>query len=104
MSNRPLPKFKLEIGNIINSYNRKLKIINREYRPKIAHSHSREFISNEKWYKYKCLKCGNEDWILETALCDNQHIGCNVCSTRPKKVVPGINDIPTTAPWMAKYF
>ena len=104
MSNRPLPKFKLEIGNIINSYNRKLKIINREYRPKIAHSHGREFISNEKWYKYKCLKCGNEDWILETALCDNQHIGCNVCSTRPKKVVPGINDIPTTAPWMAKYF
>ena len=27
MSNRPLPKFKLEIGNIINSYNRKLKTV-----------------------------------------------------------------------------
>ena len=77
MSNRPLPKFKLEIGNIINSYNRKLKIINREYRPKIAHSHGREFISNEKWYQYKCLDCGNEDWIIDIALCDNQNIGCN---------------------------
>lgn len=104
MSNRPLPKFKLEIGNIINSYNRKLKIINREYRPKIAHSHGREFTSNEKWYQYECLECGNKDWIVETALCDNQHIGCNVCSTRPKKVAPGINDIATTAPWMVKYF
>lgn len=104
MSNRPLPKFKLEIGNIINSYNRKLKIINREYRPKIAHSHGREFTSNEKWYQYECLECGNKDWIVETALCDSQHIGCNVCSTRPKKVVPGINDIATTAPWMIMYF
>lgn len=104
MSNRPLLKFKLEIGNIINSYNRKLKIINREYRPKIAYSHGREFTSNEKWYQYECLECGNKDWIVETALCDSQHIGCNVCSTRPKKVVPGINDIATTAPWMVKYF
>lgn len=104
MSNRPLPKFKLEIGNIINSYNRKLKIINREYRPKIAHSHGREFISNEKWYQYECLECGNKDWIVETALCDSQHVGCNACCHPPKKIVPGINDIATTAPWMVKYF
>ena len=104
MNNKYLPKFKLEIGDKVNSYDRNLEIINREYRPRISYKNGKPYNKNEKWYKYKCLKCGNEDWILETALCDNQHIGCNVCSTRPKKVVPGINDIPTTAPWMAKYF
>ena len=104
MNNKYLPKFKLEIGDKVNSYDRNLEIINREYRPRISYKNGKPYNKNEKWYKYKCLKCGNEDWILETALCDNQHIGCNVCSTRPKKVVPGINDIPTTAPWMVKYF
>lgn len=104
MNNKYLPKFKLEIGDKVNSYDRNLEIINCEYRPRISYKNGKPYNKNEKWYKYKCLKCGNEDWILETALCDNQHIGCNVCSTRPKKVVPGINDIPTTAPWMAKYF
>jgi len=104
LNNKYLPKFKLEIGDKVNSYDRNLEIINREYRPRISYKNGKPYNKNEKWYKYKCLKCGNEDWILETALCDNQHIGCNVCSTRPKKVVPGINDIPTTAPWMAKYF
>ena len=104
MNNKYLPKFKLEIGDKVNSYDRNLEIINREYRPRISYKNGKPYNKNEKWYKYKCLKCGNEDWILETALCDNQHIGCNVCSTRPKKVAPGINDIPTTAPWMAKYF
>lgn len=31
------------------------------------------------------------------------HQGCNVCCFPPRKIVRGINDISTTAPWMVKY-
>lgn len=57
--------------------------------------------SGRKIYKYKCLNCGydkgekREDHI-------NNGIGCSCC--RNLVVVEGINDIPTTAPWVIPYF
>lgn len=55
---------------------------------------------NVKWYKYKCLKCGYIHDIAETALLNGT--GCPVCAN--KKVFVGYNDIPTTDPWMVKFF
>lgn len=104
MSNQPLPKFKLSIDDVVTSYDRNMKIVDREYRPKIAYKNGNPYTHNEKWYKYKCLKCGNIDWVIEDAFVGHQHVGCNACCYPPKKIVPGINDIATTAPWMVKYF
>lgn len=53
-----------------------------------------------KLYKYKCLKCGDEDYKAGNLI--SKGIGCSCCSNR--KVVKGINDIPTTAPWMIDFF
>ena len=104
MSNRPLPKFKLEIDDMVTSYDRNMKIIDREYRLKTAYKNGKPYNHNEKWYRYKCLKCGNTDWVIEDAFIGHQHVGCNACCHPPKKLVPGINDIATIAPWMVKYF
>jgi len=54
-----------------------------------------------KWYKYRCLNCTYEGEIIEGNLTIGQ--GCSCCSNS-KVIVEGINDIPTTAPWMVKYF
>lgn len=51
-----------------------------------------------KGYKYKCLKCSNEDEITENDL--NRKRGCNVCAG--KKVLKGFNDLWTVAPWLAE--
>lgn len=61
LSNQQLPKFKLEIDDIITSYDRNMKIIDREYRHKPIYKNGKTYNCNEKWYKYKCLKCGNID-------------------------------------------
>lgn len=97
-------KFKYNIGEHIISYNRDLTIINREYRHKIKTTKGKSYNANEKWYQYKCNICGNTDWISEYCLGDKMHIGCNACCNPPRKIVMGINDISTVAPWMNKYF
>lgn len=97
-------KFKFSIFEKITTHDRNLIIIDREYRSKIKTKKGRQFIANEKYYLYKCLDCGNEDWIVEYSLDEKQHCGCNACCVPPKKIVAGINDITTTAPWMVKYF
>lgn len=69
---------------------------------------------SKKCYKYKCNKCGYdcgeyykhgkyypEYWANEDYL--NRNCGCYCCSST-QIVVPGINDIPTTDPWMIPYF
>ena len=65
----------------------------------------REGKNDTKTYKYKCNVCGHEDFYKETkmdrALSGNSKL-CHACMN--KKVVVGINDIPTTDPWMVKYF
>lgn len=92
-------KYFYSIGNEIIDNKRQLLILDREIRSKKNNGK----ISNRKWYKYKCLKCGNENWIDEYSL-KNNHCGCNACCKSPQKVVIGINDIGTTDEWMIPFF
>ena len=59
-----------------------------------------EYITNRTPIKCICKKDGHEWSPIPTHLLKGG--GCPVCAN--KVVVPGINDIPTTAPWMVKYF
>ena len=93
MLNKKTSNFKINIGSTIGN----LFITDRMYKTKIKYNKD---IEKEKWYKYRCLICGFNGEIIEGAL--KKEIGCSVCNN--KKVVEGINDIPTTAPWMVKYF
>ena len=100
---RPLGKitgdFKAEIGENFKDDKRNLTITDREFRNGRG---ERDKNTRYKWYKYTCNKCGwTEGWIVEGALL-TQGIGCSCCCG--KTVVEGINDIPTTSPWMVKYF
>lgn len=78
--------YKFEIGQIIKD----LEIIDRM-----------EDDNHHRHYKYKCLIDGNEDWTFEETL-NSGAVVCSVCSHQ--KVMIGINDIPTTDPWMIPYF
>lgn len=80
-------EFKYEIGDTVNC----LTIIDREHR------HDKKD-RDSKYYKYKCNKCGNIDWIIEGGLKKGQR--CNACCLTPKKVVFGINSIYDKALWM----
>lgn len=92
--------FKFKIGACIKDNKRNLTIIDKEYRVKVSKNNKRQ---NLKWYKYKCNKCRYcNGWIDEVSLI--QGIGCSVCCPTPRIIAEGINDIPTTAPWMVKYF
>lgn len=101
--------FKYKIGQVLKDCNKDIEITDRAYFPIIKKNGG---IKNKKWYKYKCNKCGfecgehyknqeykKEHWIIEDNLSNN---GCVCCNN--KIVSVGINDIPTTAPWMIKYF
>lgn len=84
--------FKLEIGEKLNDEKRDILIIDREYR---KDKNGKSW----KYYKYKCNKDHHEDWIVESSLLKG--VGCSLCSNQI--VVPGINDIATTDPWMIPY-
>lgn len=57
--------------------------------------------TNIKVYTCTCLTCGDESVkISESHLKEGR--GCPTC--RGMKVTKGINDIPTTSPWMVDYF
>ena len=99
--------YKFEIGSRIKDEKRDLTIID----TKNIYKNDRNF----KSYKYHCnicnFDCGNhwsiannchkdELWISEIDLIKGK--GCSCCSSHI--VVSGINDIPTTAPWMVDYF
>lgn len=89
-------EFKIEIGQIFKDNKRDLIITDREYR-KDKNQYS------WKWYKYTCNLCGwTEGWIIEGSLLVGH--GCSVCCSNGKTVIEGINDIPTTNPWMIPYF
>lgn len=53
---------------------------------------------NYKYYYYKCLDCGNLDYISESGI--KRKNGCNVCGKQ--KVKRGINDIATTHPEISR--
>lgn len=84
------------IGDIILNEKVNFTILHKEYRIKNVENNKKE-----TWYKYKCNNCGYVGW-KSIGRIDN--VNCPCCSSRPKVVVEGINDIPTTAPWMVKYF
>lgn len=91
-------QFKLKIGDIIRDGKRDIVITGMKYETKIFNSKKQNF----KYYKYTCNKCGySEGWIEERILIKRE-MGCSCCSGRT--VVNGINDIPTTDPWMIPYF
>lgn len=85
--------FKIEIGTIFKDDKRDLYIIDREHRKDKRGQYW-------KWYKYHCNIDGYDGWIVESSLLKNR--GCSCCDG--KSVVEGVNDIPTTAQWMVKYF
>jgi len=92
--------FKIEIGSSLKDNEKDLIILDREYRERVI---SIGKPIHEKWYKYKCNKCGyDEGWIVESSLLGGT--GCSCCCYSPNILVEGINDISTTAPWMVKYF
>ena len=63
--------------------------------------HIKKRTIKEKWYKLKCNICSYDNVeINENNLSRGR--GCPCC--RGFKIVVGINDIPTTDPWMVDYF
>ena len=94
--------FKIEIGQEFKDEKRHLIIVDREYRLQIKNNGDKQ---NWKYYKYKCCICGfcdDRSWIVEGNLLKG--VGCACCCRNPRIAVQGINDIPTIAPWMVKYF
>ncbi|HEY5587363.1 MAG TPA: hypothetical protein VIK86_00245 [Candidatus Paceibacterota bacterium] len=87
-------EFKIKTGDIFKDNKRDLIIIDRKYK---ADKNKRLW----KYYKYKCNICEYEDWATEDSI-RGLRTGCACCNS--KTVVEGINDIPTTAPWMVKFF
>lgn len=87
--------FKFTVGQNLKSEKKDITIIDREYREKYYKNKNSNI--KFKWYKYKCNICGWDNaWIEESNLSKNKVCAC--CSGR--KVIEGINDIRTTAPWM----
>lgn len=86
--NTPLPKFKYNIGDTFTNFDRNLEIIDRKYvqKEELNYRTGNIYIANKKYYKYKCNKCGNEDWILEYCLGDKMHINCNACCVNARKL------------------
>ncbi|MDU6996604.1 MAG: hypothetical protein E6356_17250 [Terrisporobacter othiniensis] len=86
-------EFKVEKGSVFKDSDREITVTNMEYR---------KDKKGQKWkyYKYTCNKCGwTEGWIEESSLLKGR--GCSCCAG--KIIVPGINDLATTDPWMIKY-
>ena len=89
--NKHTSDFKVGMGEIFDD----ITVIDREYRIR-KHSNGKSII-NEKWYKYRCNKCGwNEGWVVESSLL--KKVGCACCSNRT--VVENINSIWVTDRWM----
>lgn len=99
---KPKGEFKYDIGYIITTHSRNLLILDREYREWFNKKTSST--SNRKYYKYKCLDCGNEDWINECRIVGSCTDGCNVCKSPPNRLVRGVNDIETLLPQIARLF
>lgn len=93
--NKRTSEFKIEIGTKFKDIKRDIVITDREYRQR------KDKKGSSKWYKYACSICGwTEGWMIESKVKSGQ--GCSCCGG--SILVEGINDIPTIAPWMVKYF
>jgi len=102
-------EWKYNIGDEIIDNKRDLVIIDRKRFAKGKNKYPLNF------YKIKCNKCGfnsgshyfktkliEEYWVDEYQLLKG--CGCPCCCPTNKIIVVGINDIPTTDPWMIPYF
>jgi len=88
-------EFKVEIDSIFTDEHRSLKITDRYYK-------KTKNDWEDKWYKYTCLNCGwTEGKITEGHLLNDKN-GCSCCSSNT--IIPEINSIYKTDPWMVKYF
>lgn len=76
--------------------NKNITIVNEE----TVITHYENYKSTKIVYTYICNKCGYSGEITKSNL--TQGKGCSCCNG--KTVAEGINDIPTTAPEMVKYF
>jgi transposase len=86
--------FEYDIGSQINDDKRNYILTDRKLKYDTSNS-------LRKCYKYTCNICGaNKQWIYEYEI--QRGTGCSICSHH--KIEEGINDIPTKALWMAKYF
>ena len=110
-------EFRYDIGQTFKDKNRDIVIIDRKIEQKERiDKKGRQSISNIKWYKYKCNKCGfdcgihyssrynqykDEYFILENSI---EKYGCACCKIGSQIAVEGINNIPTVEPWMIPYF
>ena len=84
--------FRYGINENISDSKRNMTIIKR---------YKRGVFNNKIVYGYICNKCGySQGVITQDALMMGK--GCSCCNN--KIVVEGINDIPTTAEWMIKFF
>lgn len=88
--------FKFNEGDNVKNKIRDFTIIEKYKRKK---SNSKKEI---KMYKYKCNKCNFYGCISEFELLKGR-MGCSCCRGN-SGIMVGYNDIPTTAPWMVKYF
>ena len=89
-------RFKVSVGDEFKDDKRNIIITDREYRDRVDKK------GNDKWYKYTCNKCGwTEGWMVEANLLSKNN-GCSCCSSSPKVVVEGINDLCTTDYWMVE--
>lgn len=96
--------YKYSIGDIFSKPTGNMMILKMDYSQVARHKNNVDYMLNQKMYQYRCLNCGNEDWIREDCLAYKDKYGCNACCQPPKKVICGINDVSTTAPWMMRYF
>ena len=91
--NKRTGDFIYNIGDRFIDEKRDITIIDKKY--------IKDENQNKKYYRYHCNICNyNEGWMTESNI--TTKIGCSCCNG--KTIVPGINDIPTTAPFMVQYF
>lgn len=81
--------FMYEVGQTLQRKNQNFLILEKQYA---------ENNLNRKYF-CECDKCSAKIWLSEAHLKSG---GCPVC--HGKKTIIGVNDIPTTEPWMVKYF
>lgn len=94
--------WKLSVGDVVKDENRDITIIDKEIRKtKKKDKSCKSGYANIqlKYYKYRCNKCSNEDWIKESNLFYLKR-GCNACSG--KKVTIN-NCMATKRPDLLKY-
>ena len=90
-------EFKINIGDTYVDSTRNFTIIDREHR---IRKNKNGYTEKSKWYKYHCNLCNIEKWDTEYHILEGRSCSCY----RKSLTVAGINDIPTTAPWMIDYF